>query len=97
MFKLSNTFIALMLFISIVVISICSTILIVNKNYMISTNTQEVTFTITHGSSISSISDKKRRAVSNCTALAFYSASGFSAAMVFLILFPSYPALTACR
>ena len=57
MFKLSNTFIALILFISICIIAVCSTILVVDKCYMVSINKEDVTFTITHGSSINSISD----------------------------------------
>lgn len=58
MFKLSNTFIALLLFISLIVITISSSFLIVDKYYMVSSNESAVTLTITHGSSINSIADK---------------------------------------
>ena len=58
MFKLSNTFIALLLFISVIVIIVSSSFLFIDKYLMTSINEQEITFTITYGSSINSIADK---------------------------------------
>lgn len=57
MFKLSNTFIALILFISISIIAVSSGVLYINSSYMKSINTQEITLTIPHGSSVGTIAN----------------------------------------